>query len=359
MLRELQIDRASGAPVYRQVEARLLEWIESGELNPGDRLPSLRDLSDSLGITHVTARQAIKGLVNRGVVVARQGQGTFVAQRETTNLDIGLILPNLSMAGSAGISRGACEVSLEHDCHVTVLDSHDNPELEVRNLRRVRDNGCAGAIVFSQMSTSSIREMIQMMLSGYPIVLVDRYLSDMPCFAVHSDNVQGGILATEHLIARGCKRIALVTDLLTSGTRGRYEGYREALGRNGIPFVRELLCDLKLGQDNIREVVRELIESATPPDAIFFGNDLRALTGMQAIKAAGLRIPEDIAVVGFDDLPVSPLSDPPLTTIRQDVVMMGRVAAEMLWTQLGKPVAQRPEPEVRALPVSLIERASA
>lgn len=359
MLRELQIDRSSGAPVYRQVEACLLDWIENGHLNPGDRLPSLRDLSESLGITHVTARQAIKGLINRGVVVARQGQGTFVAERETTNLDIGLILPNLSMHGSAGISRGACEVSLEHDCHVTVLDSHDNPDLEVRNLRRVRDNGCAGAIVFSQMSPETMRELIQMMLSGYPIVLVDRYLSDIPCFAVQSDNVQGGLLATEHLIARGCRRIAIVSDFVTSGTRGRLEGYREALGRNGIPYQSELVAVLPHGKENVRESVRELINSPAPPDGIFFGNDLRALTGIQEIKAAGLRIPDDIAVVGFDDLPISHLSDPPLTTIRQDVDAIGRIAAEMLWTQLGKPVSQRPEPEIRTLPVTLVKRASA
>ena len=249
MLSELRIDRGRGEPVYRQVESRLLEWIESGQLSPGDQLPSLRDLSERLGITHVTARQAIKGLVSRGVVVSRQGQGTFVAERELRNLDIGLIVPNLSMHGCAGISHGACQVSLEHDCHVTVLDSHDNEDLEIRNLHRVREGGCAGAIVFSLMSGNTTRELFQTMISGFPLVLVDRFLHDVPCFAVHSDDFQGGLLATEHLIKRGCRRIAIVTDLQNSATRGRFEGYREALGRNGLPFKRELVGEIPPPRD--------------------------------------------------------------------------------------------------------------
>ena len=77
------------------------------------------------------------------------------------------------------------------------------------------------------------------------------------------------------------------------------------------------------------------------------------------IKAAGLRIPDDIAVVGFDDLPMAPLADPPLTTVRQDTEAMGKVAAEMLWRQLTQPAGKPAQPEITELPVTLVERASA
>jgi DNA-binding LacI/PurR family transcriptional regulator len=358
MLDELSINRKAGPPVYKQVERRLLEWIQRGELQPGDRLPSVRALSERIGITPVTVRHAIRGLVDRGIVVSRQGQGTFVSEQRTRNLDVALVVPDLSIPLCAGISRGVSRITMEHQCHVTVLDSHDDPEIEARNLRRMDSEEYRGVIIFSLMGPRPVREFVRLILAGFPVVLVDRYLVDFPSFVARPDDRRGGYLATEHLIQAGCRHIAFVSDLLDTTTRGRFQGYCEALGDNGIPFRRELVSEVLPPEDMTVENVRGLLEMTPRPDGIFFGNDIRALQGMQVIKAAGLRIPEDIALVGFDDTPMAALADPPLTTVRQDAIAIGEAAAELLWRQLSHPAGQAVEPETRVIPVDLVARAS-
>ncbi len=353
----LSIDRTSADPLHRQIEAYLRRQIAEGRLRPGDRIPSIRELSERLNVNHLTIRQALRTLAEEGLVMANQGRGTFVAdRRRKTKLHIALMVPNLGMALSSAISRGVQSVAGREEARVSILDLHDDPDILVKHLDALREHGHDGAIVFPLASPAVARALARLILDDYPVVLVDRFMPEIPSWNVVVDNFRGGYLATRHLIENGCRRIAFVSDLECSSTRNRFEGYREALGEGGLVFRRELVREIVPPEDHTRAFVRELLASDQPPDGIFFGNDIRALWGLQETRAAGLRVPDDIQIVGFDDEPASSLVEPALTTVRQDGFEVGRVAAELLCRRMQPGGAN--EPVTHTIPVELIVRGS-
>jgi DNA-binding LacI/PurR family transcriptional regulator len=149
--------------------------------------------------------------------------------------------------------------------------------------------------------------------------------------SVGATNWAGGLAATEHLLSLGHRRIAAIAgpeDFLCS--RARIDGYRSALERAGIDFERELVRHGDFQHHGGFGPGGELLDLPGRPTAIFAGNDQQALGVYEAARQRGLRIPQDLSVVGFDDLPVARWVSPPLTTVRQPLAEMGRAAAEML-----------------------------
>jgi len=354
------LDRTSSEPLYKQVERQVRGWIEDGRYRPGERLPSIRDLSAQLGVNYLTARQALGKLTAEGILASSQGRGTYVRGTTLRVRKIGLVVPHLGDPLTELISAGIYQVMAENGIEVSILSSYDSAEVEAGNLNRVLQTGMQGAIVFSMIGLPSTLNILKLVLQGLPVVLVDRYFEDVPTWHVNCDNQQGGYLATKHLIDIGRRRVAFISDLTNTPTRHRLEGYRLALARGGLVYDERLVGMVPAETDDTCGTTRKLLNGPVRPDAIFYGNDLRALLGMQEIKAAGLRVPEDIAVVGFDDLPMARLSDPPLTTIRQDGSRIGREAAELFIEQMKiPPDRRRLQPQARIIPVELVRRASA
>lgn len=352
------LDRASQEPLYRQIERHLREQIDLRQLHPGDRLPSIRDISGSLGVNHLTVRQAVKNLERQGVLSTERGRGTFVSEPCLRGAKVTMIVPNLGIPLNAAISNGVREALAAREMELLIFDSHDDPELEVENLRRIEEYDLRGAIIFSMMRLAPMREILRLSLAGSPVVLLDRHLEDLPVPHVRSDNWQGGYTATRHLIERGRTRIAFLSDVTSTTTRDRLNGYRDALADANLVAERDLISRVSTADDDSCAATRRLLELPSPPDAIFYGNDLRAIVGMQELRQAGLRVPDDIAVVGFDDSPMAKLCDPPLTTIRQDGLELGRTAAEVLMHVMAQPAAAQKEPPARIVPVELILRRS-
>ena len=178
---------------------------------------------------------------------------------------------------------------------------------------------------------------------------------DQPGVSIGCDNFSGGAMAAEHLIERGCRRIAFLGDASSHYPefQARYHGCEAALQAVGVRMDRALQVDAQSAEESGHAACMELIARGTGFDAVFAASDLIALGAMRALAEHGLRVPEDVAVVGFDDIPQARFANPPLTTIAQDTTRAG----ELLVNTLMKLVRDEPATSI-TLPVSLVVRRS-
>ncbi len=175
---------------------------------------------------------------------------------------------------------------------------------------------------------------------GAPIVAVDPHTGAVDLPTIDSDNLRGARLATEHLLGLGHRRIAMLTgrpDLQSADLRER--GYREALAAAGVEVDERLVRVGAYDPEVSKASARELLRDRTPPTAVFAANDVSALATIEAADELGVRVPDDLSVVGFDNIPESVLSSPPLTTVEQPIREMGLRAVELLIQLVrGRPV---------------------
>jgi LacI family transcriptional regulator, xylobiose transport system transcriptional regulator len=241
-----------------------------------------------------------------------------------------LVFHELESAWAVEIIRGVEQVAREHDLAV-VLSELEGRRTPGRGwIEGVLGRRPAGVIsVLSELSDS---QQVQLQTRGIPFVVVDptgEPLHDTP--SVGATNWSGGVAATRHLIDLGHRRIAVISGpdkVLCS--RARLDGYRAAMDAAGIPIDPQLV---RRGDFHVAEGLREgraLLSLPDPPTAIFAANDLQAFGVYEAAREARLRLPEDLSVVGFDDLPVAAWVGPPLTTIRQPLVEMAVAATRMV-----------------------------
>jgi DNA-binding LacI/PurR family transcriptional regulator len=186
-----------------------------------------------------------------------------------------------------------------------------------------------------------------------PFVLIGRLRNTENYSSIDTDNFGGGYMATKHLIDLGYRRIGTVSSTQNFSGEARYEGYCRALEEHNIPFDERLVAFGDYSLDSGYKGTQKII--AAKPDAIFTASDTMALGAIRALREAGLKVPDDVAVVGYDDLPPAVQSHPPLTTIQQPIEETGRLAIETLI----KLIDNRNLPPQRViLPNKLIVRAS-
>jgi LacI family transcriptional regulator len=196
-------------------------------------------------------------------------------------------------------------------------------------------------LVTSELTTDQLHQLRE---EDIPLVVIDPVnLPEPDLPSVGATNWAGGIAATDHLIAIGHRRIAALggpEGYLCS--RARIDGYRSALERAGVPYDPSLVSHGDFYHEGGFLRGGELLDVANRPTAVFAGSDQQALGVYEAARQRGLRIPEDLSIVGFDDLPLSRWVSPPLTTVRQPLAEMGRVAADMLGTVIeGQELSSR------------------
>ncbi|CAM3960149.1 MULTISPECIES: LacI family DNA-binding transcriptional regulator [Shewanella] len=173
--------------------------------------------------------------------------------------------------------------------------------------------------------------------------------------SIGCDNRQGGVLATEHLLAKGRRHIAFLGDASSHSPefQARYLGHQQALKAAGVPLQKGLQVDAISTESSGFEAASQLLAQKRPFDAIFAASDLIAIGAMRALKEQGIKVPEDVAIVGYDDIPVASFANPPLTTIKQNTKLAGEILVESLLKQIkGQEVSNQ------LIPTSLIERES-
>lgn len=190
--------------------------------------------------------------------------------------------------------------------------------------------------------------------NGMAVVAWGAQMADQAYPCVGSDNRLGGRLATEHLLEQGRRRIAFVGDERLPEVEQRFAGYREALAAHGRGVERGLVIRVQFELDDAYRSVRAMLSKTEPPDAVFAASDVIALGAIRALADAGLRVPRDVSVVGFDDVALAAFSQPSLTTIRQDLALGARLLVDKL---LAKCAGR--EVESAVIPPQLIVRESA
>jgi len=194
----------------------------------------------------------------------------------------------------------------------------------------------------------------QLAARGVPLVVWGAQLPNQLYCTVGCNNIEGGRLATEHLLAHGRKRIVFLGDSELPEAAQRQEGYRQALASAGLPVLPELLAPSSFLAEGAREAVIRLKERGVAYDAIFACSDLLAMSAMGTLRDQGRQVPQDVAVIGFDDVMLAAHYHPPVTTVRQPMDAGGRaLVASLLSFVNGVP------PRSQILPTELIVRDSA
>uniref|UniRef100_UPI003D81C6A6 Ancestral LacI Transcription Factor n=1 Tax=Escherichia coli TaxID=562 RepID=UPI003D81C6A6 len=262
---------------------------------------------------------------------------------------IGVVTTGLSFYGPSQILVGIERAAREHGYSLLLATVHEDPDEVEEAINTLRERRVDGIIIVAPHNSEEEAQLAQE--AGVPpVVFLSAQPPGVPTVSV--DQYAGARLATEHLLDLGHRRIALITgpqDWLEA--RERLQGWREALAEAGLPPPAVLQGDWSAASGY--EAARQLLEQ---PDftAIFAANDQMALGVLRALHERGLRVPDDVSVVGFDDIPESAYFHPPLTTVRQDFEELGRQAVEQLLEMIE---GEEPPPPA-VLPPELIVRES-
>ncbi|HTX66669.1 MAG TPA: LacI family DNA-binding transcriptional regulator [Opitutaceae bacterium] len=290
--------------------------------------------------------RAMKELGYRPSRVARR-----LRQRGGRRNLLGLIIPDIQNPFFAEMARGAEDAAYANEFAVILCNSDDDLKKEQFYLDVMQSESVDGIIL--PPINEQDAAVLQLVESGLPIVTVDRSLAYSAMDKVEVDNRRGACEAVEHLIKLGHKRIGLIAGLpKVSTSRERQQGYEDALAAHKLPLRPEYVKTGDYKQASGRMLAEELLALAAPPTALFAANNLMAVGALEATHARRLKVPGDVALIGFDDLPWADALDPPLTVIRQPAYEVGRAAVELLLKRLSDP--KRPETHLKLLPKLVI-----
>lgn len=280
---------------------------------------------------------------------------SLVAQK--SNL-IGIIVPEFMSSYFPKVIVGAQDAICKSGYNVIVAQSNESYETEVSNAKVMMANQVDGLLVSVTKETRNFDHLKAFQRKGIPIVFFNRICEDMDVPKVVVDDYEGAFRAVEHLIQIGKKRIAhLAGPDNLSISRRRLNGYYAALRKYHIPIDESLIISYDLTMEKVNIYMNHLLNLPNPPDALFAINDPTAIEAMQIIKKRGLRIPEDVAVIGFSNDQLSALIEPSLTTVSQPVTMIGETAAAMLLHLINSDMSEW-KPITKTLTTELIIRKS-
>ncbi len=244
---------------------------------------------------------------------------------------IGVIVPEIEHDFFSSAISGIEEVAYHSGYTILVCQSNESYEREIVNTNALMNQRVAGLIVSISQSTKNGNHFQELINRSIPIVFFDRICNDVSANKVVIDDAKSAFNAVSHLIERGRKKIAhFAGPKELKICEQRLKGYKNALKKAKIPLLKELIRYGDLHEDNGYKSMDLLLKEKIIPDAIFAVNDPVAIGAYQRIKEAGLKIPKDIAIVGFSNNKITALVDPPLTTIDQPSFDMGKKAIEIL-----------------------------
>lgn len=310
-----------------------------------------RVINDDVHVADETRERVLAVAKELGFVANRQARG--LKGRKTNT--VGVLVPNLGTGYIGEIMQGI-DTELElSQLDLMLFTTHRMADKEANYVANMVQGMVDGLLFIIPRSPSDYIGTLKQ--RNFPFVLIDNQVADEPCPSVSATNWQGAYQATEYLIELGHRGIGLITGSMDlNSATDRLEGYRSALRTNHILENPDLIYEGEYTQPSGYAGATALLDLDEIPTAIFASNDAMAMGAMDAVRNRGLRVPEDISILGFDDVPQSAMVRPALTTVRQPLEQMGRVAIQML-----QDILKNPEKEVdqMRLPTELIIRDSA
>jgi DNA-binding LacI/PurR family transcriptional regulator len=356
------VDQAPPVPLYYRVRVAIQKDILEGRLRPGDMLPSEKALCAHYEVSSITMRRALRDLTQSGLIYRENGVGTFVAQ-PTRRFAIALIFCGFAeegwrqqshMFGSLIGSVG--QVVWEYGSALSVSSLASTTVL-INAIRQIAENNSFDGLLIraDQEPPGEISDLLASI--GVPYVLIKKKVMDRPVNAVWMDNRQHARLATEHLLELGHRRIGLIFGRGESRTfQERAHGYRDAFAASHVPIDEALI---RYGASEFAHAgyieTLALLDGAVRPTALIIGADQLGHGVYPALRDRGVRIPDDMALVGFDEAGLAQTFQPPLTTLAATDYDLGHEAATLLMALLKGEVTG---PVERILEPSLIVRST-
>jgi len=291
-----------------------------------------RGLKDHPGISKATKKKIFDAAKDMGY---RFNAFASNLRRQRTNT-IGVIVPRLNSSFMSDVIAGMEKVANGQGYNLIISQSLETVKKEIDNATTMFNSRVDGLLVSLAYDTKNISHFEQFINKGVPVIFFDRVFEHKKCPNILIDNYKAGYEAVNHLIEQGCKRIANITgNQLRNVYSERFRGYRDALRDHGLPFDDELLIINNLSREEGAEAAELILAMKHRPDGLFIANDSCAVSCMLALKQKGINIPKDIAVVGFNNDPMSQVVDPNLTTIDYHGEEMGELAAKILISHLN------------------------
>lgn len=350
--------------MYEQIFDALREDIISLKYKSGERIPSEKELCEQYNVSRITSKKALELLTTEGYIIRKPGKGSFVNEfmgvKEVTNhseatlptlttptsstiktnkkMLIGLVITTFDDSYGTELIYGMEEASREHDCYLIIRRSFGIAAQEEKTITQFLEMGVDGLIIFPAQGEYFSAEILKLVISKFPFVLVDRYLKGISASSISSDNVQAAKVASNYLFELGHKHIGLLTQpsINTTAIEERIEGFIAAHAENGI------VADRSLWLENITstmpnefdpssrerdiEMIQQHIQQHPEITALFAIEYTIAQYAYEAAQRLGLSVPEDISIICFD----SPLRNDAyqFTHVRQNQQAIGKQAIE-------------------------------
>ena len=345
--------------------------------SPKKRHTTLTDIAEAAGVTPMTVSRVVnengyvsaetRERVTRAISelnYRRNGLARALKRQRTDTM--GLVLGDIANPFAAELARAVREVATAKRYNVFICVSEHSAKEDIDAFDALADHRVDGLIVATRANKPGNDRLAEMITSGIPAVALGRDFRHPQADFVSADHLRGGYEATRHLIELGHERIGFIGVTLSSGVGlRRFQGYLDALRERGLSVDEKLIVGGKQSDEQVPgystemmgyEGMRRLLALRKRPTAVFARNDFTAVGALNAIKEAGLSIPSDVAVVGYDDIPLAAHTSPALTTVRQPTREQGRIAAELLLRRIE---SEAPPPrEEKILECELIVRES-
>ena len=328
---------------------------------------TLKDLAEALKVSPSTISRALRDSPQISqhtkkavwdLAAKWKYQPNLIAKRLLTKRSnmVGVIVPEISYYFNSEAIKGIEDILLKEGFNLSICQTHESYDREVAHCENLMANQVDGIISSISGEARAWNHFKHIQEKGTPLVLFDRGFNVPNISKVMIDNEAAARQGVEHLLERGCRRIAFLMGPENMPIAyARKKGYLRALKAAGLTYDPQLTCHCTFSTDMGFRNALELLRCPDRPDAIFTINDRIGIGALAAVRQAGLCVPEDVAVLGFNDEPYAALISPGLSTISQPAYKMGQEAARMLLYQLAHPMAA---PQFKILRTKLVIRES-
>ncbi|OKS87634.1 LacI family DNA-binding transcriptional regulator [Mucilaginibacter polytrichastri] len=306
---------------------------------------TIRDIAKALNLSVSTVSKALRDSheiseKTKKLVLAYAKENNYrpnpIAQslKQGSSKSIGIVVSTIENQFFSQVINGIESVAYNEGYNVIITQTHESYDLEVKNVGHLTHRSIDGLLISISTETKDIEHLLRLHKQGLPIVFFDRVSNEIETHKVIADNYMGGYNATKHLIASGFRKIAHITSPPNiSITQERLAGYHQALADAGIKLPENYVKYCPHGGRDVSEIenaLNELLNMDPRPDAIFTTSDRITTTSLSLLYKLGIKIPDDIALVGYSNTSMADVLNPPLTTVSQPGFEMGQKATEML-----------------------------
>ena len=315
-------------------------------MNKGKKVITIYDIAEALNLSPSTVSRGLKDhpllkketirKIKTAAIKLGYRRNKFASNlRQKQSFTIGVLVPKLNSYFMSSVISGIEKITNQNEYGLLINQSQESVGQEISCVKTLFDSHVDGLLVSLAYDTKDLDHFSCMMEKNIPIVFFDRVTNCVGCMSIVIDNHKAGYEATSHLIEQGCRNIVHLTgNLLRNVYADRLQGYSQALTDHGITFDQNRVIAGDLSGNGAKTIVQKLLQMKPRPDAIFAANDTSAVSIMLELIQAGIKIPEEISVVGFNNDPISRVITPQLTTIDYPAIEMGELAATSLINKL-------------------------